>query len=186
MSEAISKEISAGKKVIDPTQLQPGDVISLDSIYYMILTEEPMYYRFTIGTSTGVDVQVSAGENNVEHPFPTNLSPETDGLYWIGGLGVDGNFSMMYEYPFGTRRGTPHGVPVFIDSTMASKYDPYPVSIWIKPNTKGGFADNTPSNFVQGAIWAFGMKFKVQVIPATQANALIAQGANFYKGVSTF
>lgn len=178
--------ISVGKKVIDPTQLQLGDVILLDGLYYQILAEDSLYYSFTIGTGSDVDVTVAADEDNVEHPLPSVLTPEQNGLYWIGGIAVDGNFSIMWEYPFGTRRGTPHGEPVFIDSTMSSKYDPYPISMWISPNERGGFADNTPANFVQGTMWVFGKKFKVSVITASLANSLISQGANFYKGVSTY
>jgi len=181
-----------GRKLTSPDQLNVGDILILDNLYYQITRIDPLYYSFVIGTAPTSDVVVATGQNNLEIKFPSNTLPDPSEIYFFNGIGIDGTLTFQIEFPYGTPRFTPHGAPVFLTSVDASKEFPLPISMFVNSNNPLALKINTPSNFVQATVWLFGKKLQVTVVqqgsitaPGTALNA-IANGANWWKGFSTW
>lgn len=184
----------SGIKVESPYDLNVGDVIKLDQLYYQITEKDELIYPVTVGVGTGYGIQLTTQSglpltppfSNQDVQLPSTLSPENNGLYYLYSMGIEGTLQAQWEYPFGNKRQTPHGASLPLDSKMAGKYDPWVIDAWILPNTPGGLSLTVPSGFVSGTIWFTGLRFRVSIITAAEKEALINQGANWYEGVSSY
>jgi len=181
-----------GRKLTSPDQLNVGDILILNDLYYQIQRIDPLYFSFTIGTAPTSDVVVSTNLSNYELKFPASTLPNPNEIYYFNAIGIDGTITFQIEFPWGTPRFTPHGAPVFLTSVDASKEFPLPIAMFIDSNNPLALKINTPSNFVQATVWLFGKKLQVTVVqqgtitaPGTALNA-IANGANWWKGFTTW
>ncbi|MGC8569504.1 MAG: hypothetical protein ACP5LW_05820, partial [Nitrososphaeria archaeon] len=68
-------------RVTSPMELEVGDVLKLDNLYYQIVGKDILYYQFSVTTSI-----VSAGGQATNVPIK-EMTPQTNEIFYIDSIG---------------------------------------------------------------------------------------------------
>jgi hypothetical protein len=141
---------------------QPKDVIEVQNKKYHVQQMEPLFY-------------IHYNYNNIGAIIPWNpqiyqvndLVPPDGIIYYIQGIGIEGNLSINLNIP----QGHPHSAVEtrlqFMDNVMAPRNEPLTYKFSVR-------AGNTPAVDVQcavgtvGSIWFFGWKLLVSEASMTE------------------
>ncbi len=169
-------------KLESPLELEVGDVLKLDTMYYQIIGKDVLYYQFQVTTST---VSAGGSTNNVN---VKELTPQNNEIFYIDSIGISGAVSVQPQYPAGNNRGTPALKVIYLDERYAPSLDPMHFGIFVVYPNYPGLNISAPIYWNGNAsVWFFGRKFKVRVITKEEANELISSGsAKFYSAVSAY
>jgi len=142
------------------------------------------YVVFDIGDLPGGATGVTA---NI-----LNLRPETNELYNIDCLGIDGMARVRIEYPAGINRMTPHQIAEYLDQVLAPKAGcccgtSGRVYFWCVPERYPMLnLDNPLAVAIQTVIYFFGWKYRTRIITVGEVETKRAMGIRILEAESYY
>ena len=170
---------------VETTRYEKGEVVILDDIPREIMGEERLFHLIVYAVG---DLPVGAA--NVAMNI-LNLRPESNEVYNIDRMGIDGGAQVRFEFPTGVTRNTPHQIAIFYDQVLAPKAPGKVISglmnFWMVPDRFPTLRVTNPlAVAIDTVVYFYGWKYRVRIITSDEVELKRAQGIRVLEAESFY
>lgn len=141
------------KNIIGPKPAKPTDTLQIGNNFYIIKQIEPLYFYFDNDGDLFLNQDYSVDD----------LVPSKELIYYITGIGIQGNLLAQIKYPAGKPRNTVVGKPTQkLDNVIAPKDQPFPMKFAIISGDKLELSIDIDGggSSAYGKIWFYGWRIE--------------------------
>lgn len=145
----------------EPSPVKKGDVVKVDDDFYLIKKLEPLYYKYQ-NLSGGVDQGFASSVYSI-----TDLIPSPNFLYYITGIGFNGDFEAQLKFQSGHARNAPNSKSTHRLTQLHAHYlKPFSFKFCLKASDTLDLDINISNSFsgVKGEVWFYGWKYEVKLV----------------------
>jgi len=133
-------------------EFKKGFIIKLGNKFHKIVNIEDLHYKETVTVAATTTSKTTISE----------LRPESDEIYLIRKIGINGGVTIHLYFPRDIPRGTPHGGDIKLDRYQANYLKPKRIEFAIKQEVEPYLnIENAYSSSITADIWFYGLKFRV-------------------------
>ena len=170
---------------VETTRYEKGEVVILDDIPREVMGEERLIHYVVYGIG---DLPVGAANSAMNL---LKLRPESNEVYNIDRMGIDGGAQVRLEFPSGATRNTPHQLALVYDQVLAPKAPGKVISglmnFWMVPDRFPTLRLTNPlAVAIDTVVYFFGWKYRVRVIDAEEVELKRAQGIRVLEAESFY
>ncbi len=170
---------------VETTRYEKGEVIILDDIPREILGEERLFHYVVYSTADLPFASANIAMNIL------NLRPESNEVYNIDRMGIDGGAQVRLEFPAGATRNTPHQLALVYDQVLAPKAPGKVISglvnFWMVPDRFPTLRLTNPlAVAIDTVVYFFGWKYRVRIITAEEVELKRSQGIRVLEAESFY